>query len=80
VSGTIRSCGLTGAGVALLEEVCQCGWALRSQMFKTGLSKSRDCGSQLSKDPDVQLSDPSPSPCLPASYNASHHDDNGLNL
>ena len=28
-SGTIRRCGLVGIGVALLEEVCHRGWALR---------------------------------------------------
>ena len=28
-SGTIR-CGFCGVGVALLEELCHCGWALRS--------------------------------------------------
>jgi hypothetical protein len=25
-SGSIRKCGLTGGGVALLEKVCHCGW------------------------------------------------------
>jgi hypothetical protein len=27
-SGTIRSCGLVGLGVALLEEICHCGLGL----------------------------------------------------
>ena len=31
--GTIRSCGIVGVGMALLEEVCPWGWALRSQML-----------------------------------------------
>jgi hypothetical protein len=29
---------------------------------------------------DVELSIPSPAPCLPGCYHASRHDDNGLNL
>ena len=31
-------------------------------------------------DQDVEFSDPSPVPCLPAGCHASCHDDNGLNL
>ena len=35
----------------------------------------------LSADPDIELSAPSPAPCLPAYYHASsHHEDNGLSL
>ena len=34
----------------------------------------------LPADPDVELSAPSPAPCLSAHYHASCHDDNGLNL
>jgi hypothetical protein len=33
-SGTLRRCGLMGVGVALLEEVCHWGWALRFQILK----------------------------------------------
>ena len=33
-SGTIRRCGLVGVGVALMEKVCHCGFALRSAMLK----------------------------------------------
>ena len=33
----------------------------------------------LSVDPDVELSVPSPAPCLPAHRHTFHHDDNELN-
>lgn len=32
-SGIIRKCGLGGVDVALVEEVCHWGWALRAQML-----------------------------------------------
>jgi hypothetical protein len=34
----------------------------------------------LTADQDVELSAPSPAPCLPACCHASCHDDNGLSL
>ena len=34
----------------------------------------------LPVDQDVELSAPSPVPCLPACCHASRHNDNGLNL
>jgi hypothetical protein len=34
----------------------------------------------LPADQDVEISAPSPAPCLPPCCHASHHDDNGLNL
>ena len=34
----------------------------------------------LPVNPDVELSAPSPPPCLPACHHAPHHDDNGLNF
>ena len=34
----------------------------------------------LPADPDVELSAPSPAPCLPVCHPVSRHDDNGLNL
>ena len=51
-------------GVALLEEVCHyTQW--HSLLF--------------SMNQDVELSAPSPAPCLPGCCHVSHHDDNGLN-
>ena len=44
-------------GVALLEEVCHGGWALRFQNHKPGPMV-------LSLDPDVELLATSPAPCL----------------
>jgi hypothetical protein len=35
-SGAIRRCGFIGVGVALLKEVCHCGWALRFQKLMPG--------------------------------------------
>jgi hypothetical protein len=34
----------------------------------------------LPADPDVELSAPSPAPCLPAQYHDSQHDNNALSL
>ena len=76
-SGIIRCCPVA-AGVALLEEVCHWGWALKSQMLKLGLV------SQflflLSDDLGVELSALSPAPCLSVCSHAPLRDDNGLNL
>jgi hypothetical protein len=48
-------------------------WALRFQMLKPG-----PVSLSLPADPEVELSDISPAPCLPACCHASHHDDNEL--
>lgn len=70
-------------GVALLEQVCHCGGSsLRSYMLKLCTQAQCETHSSLlgALDPDVDLSAPSPAPCLPAHRHASHHDDNRLNL
>ena len=41
-SGTIRSCGLVGVGVILVEEVCHCGGGLQDLLH----SRSTQCGIQ----------------------------------
>ena len=61
--------GDVGVGVALLEVVCDGGWALRSQ-------KHKSIHFLLPADQDIELSGPAPAPCLPACC----PDDNGLNL
>ena len=71
-AGTIKRCGLVGIGVALLEEVYHCGWALRFQMPKPGPVS-------LLLSVDLELS-ASLAPCLPAYSYASYHDTNGRNL
>ena len=62
--GTIRRCGLVGAGVVLLEEVCAWERALRAQKLKSGLV----CLMYflLPMDPDVELSAPLQHVCLHA--------------
>jgi hypothetical protein len=50
--------------VALLEEVCHWDWALRFQKLKPGLEVQSLF--LLPVDQDVELSAPSPAPCLPA--------------
>jgi hypothetical protein len=58
--------------MALLEEVCPCGWALRSELqARPSVTQS------LPANPDVELSGPPPAPCLPALGHPPH---NGLNL
>jgi hypothetical protein len=71
-------CGPVGVGVALLEEVCHWGRALRLQKLKAG--PVSHLLFLLPANPDVELSASSPSSCLPVHHCASHHDDNGLNL
>ena len=64
-SGTIGKGGLVGLGVALLEEMCH--WeVLTSQMLKLGLVSF-----SLPDDPDVDLSAPSPAPCMSECCHAS---------
>ena len=69
--------GIIG-GVALLEEVCHRGWALRFKKLKPDpVAHSLFL---LPLDPDVGLSDTSLAPSLPACHHASHYDANGLHL
>ena len=67
-----RRCSLVGAGVALLEEVCHWGWALRFQKPMPGPT-SLPAAWRV----DVTLSSASPAPCLPVCHHTSHCD-NGL--
>ena len=67
----IRGCGLVGAGVALLEEVCPWVWALRFQELKPGPVTLFRCL-------PIQLLLLQRLVYLHA--NMSQHDDNGLNL
>jgi len=75
-NGTTRRCGLVGVGVALLEEVCHCGDGL----LRPSPSCLRTVHSWLPLDEDIELSAPSPAPCLPGCCHASCYDDNELNL
>ena len=77
-TSTIRRCGLAGAGVAPLKEVCHWRWVLRSPMLKLHLVWLIHF--LLSVDPDVVLEANSPTSCLPIFYYVSRHDDNGLNF
>ena len=74
-SNTIRRYGLVGVGMAVLEEVCHWGRALRFQMPKPG-----PVSLSLPANLNVELSAASAAPCLPACPHAYHHGDNGLNL
>ncbi|EDL00606.1 mCG1042685, partial [Mus musculus] len=60
-------------GVALLEEICHWGWALR---FQKSMPGSHLFLCLLPTDKDAKLSATSPAQHLPASC----HDENGLNL
>ena len=72
-SGTIRMCGLVGVGVALLEEVYHFGDLPPSCLVNSPLWAA--AGSI------VELSAPSPAPCLPrCCCHASRLDDSVLNL
>ena len=63
---------LFGIGMALLEEINHCKWALRSVMLNYTQYQS-----SLSVDQDSATC---PGPWFPACYHASHHDYNELNL
>ena len=68
-----------------MKELYYWGWVLRFQMLKPDpLSLSLPVVCQQEDLPsaslDVELSAPSPAPCLPAHHHASRHEDDGLNL
>ena len=65
---------LVKVGVALLEEGCHWGWALRFQKPMPDLISHPPPAS-----PDVELSTTSAVPCLPVCCHAPRHDNNGLN-
>ena len=67
-SGTIRRSDFVGVDVALLENVCHCGCgsdALRSPVLKLH-SVWYTVHFLFTVDRGVELSAPSPAPCLPA--------------
>ena len=84
---TIRRCGLIGGSVALLEKVCHCGgrlWGAMLKLHPVWKDPSPSCLQKriffyLPLDQDVELLAP-PALCLPADWQASCCDDNGLNL
>ena len=72
-------------GVALLEEVCHCGLGLLVlKLWPVCVTVSSwppvEDSLWLPSDQDVELSAPSPAPCLPAGCHVVCHDDKGLNL
>ena len=73
-NGAIRKYGLVGAGVALLEEMCNC-----RVDFETLLISHLGASLLLPFDQDVELSAP-PAPCLPGRCHSSYLDDNGMDL
>jgi hypothetical protein len=75
--GSMRRCGLVAVGVALLEEVCHCGKALRSQKLKPGLVHHF---LPAAFGLDVEPSSLSPAPCLPAHPHTPHQGNNELKL
>ena len=90
-SGPIRRYGLARVGVALLGRR-QCA-TIRVGFEVSWFSSSAQCGIKASYwtpvegsplllpvDQDVELSTPPPALRLPARCQASHHEDNGLNL
>ena len=78
----IKCRSLVGGSVPL------CRWALKSPMLRfcpvwddsLFLAACRKHSPSGYQDQDVELSAPSPAPCLLACCHASHHDENGLNL
>jgi hypothetical protein len=62
--------------MALLELAFHRGWALRFQKLKSGLAAQSLF--PLPADPDVELTAPSLTPCVPECHHASIHEDNGL--
>lgn len=78
-SGTVSRYGLVGVGVTLLEEPCHCGESFEFSYIQVMPSGAHSLYF-LSVDQDIELSVPSPAPCLPAHCHSSHHDSNGLDL
>ena len=66
-SGTIRKCDLIGVGVALLEVVCLCRGSFEILLLAAG----ETVFSWVPLKQDVDLSTPSPAPCLPGPCHAS---------
>jgi hypothetical protein len=81
-SSTIRRCGLVGVGMALLVGVALGGRGLAGGSVSLGMGFEVSGPGSLSLLPElnVELSATSAAPRLPACHDASHHDDNGLNL
>jgi hypothetical protein len=65
-------------GMALLEEVCE-RWVGFALSYSQATFSMSHCLLLWPIEQDVELSAPSPVPCLPALGYASHHDDYGLN-
>ena len=74
-SGTFKMCDLVVVGMALLQEVCHWGWALRFNKLKPSLVAQGLF--LLPADVGVELSGDSPAPSLPACHPASCYDVNG---
>ena len=61
--GTIRKCGFVGVCIALLEQVCHC-----KGVSEVSCAQAIPCDTVhflLLEDQDVDVSAPSPTPCLP---------------
>lgn len=78
-SGTIRMCDLFGVGVALLEEVSLWGRGFEVS-YAQALPSVGSSPLLLPANQGIQLSAPSPVPCLSARCHVSLHDNNELNL
>jgi hypothetical protein len=72
-SGTVRRCVLVGGSVSLW------GWALEVSSYAQTPPIVEQSVFWLPLGQDVELSAPSPAPCLPACYYASCYE-NGLNF
>lgn len=70
-------CGFVETGVAFLEEVCHCRWALRIQKHKQALVAISFF--LVTADKETEFSAP-PLSCLPACYQTSCHVYNRVNL
>jgi hypothetical protein len=74
-SGTSRRCSLVEIGVALLEEVCHWGWALRFQKLQP--NPMAHLLFLVPVNQDVELSATTAAPRLHAHCHAFCHDDYG---
>ena len=77
-NGANGRCGLGGVGVAFFEEVVTVGAGFEVSYVQASPSVVNSLH-LLPSDQDVELSSPSPTPCLSACHHASHHA-KGLNL